>query len=339
MIVVTGSTGLLGSHLLLELVRNNKPVRALIRKESRPEKILPVWKHYLDDPGFYLEKVEWVPADLTNRAEVFEALKNATMLYHCAGKISFHPADKKEMHRMNVSLPGILVDACLELGNIRLLHVSSIAAIGKSDREEFREENGWPTGPQSYYSRTKTLGELEIWRGILEGLNAVIINPSVILGPGDWKRSSARIFDTIYRGLKYYTLGQTGFVDVQDVVQVMILLMESAISGERYIVNAENLSYKALFDKIAYALKVKAPCKYADRRITSIGWRMESLKYFFTGIEPRITRQSADTSHRKQAYSSEKLIELNGFRFRPIDDSITRIAQDYLRDVSLRNRY
>jgi nucleoside-diphosphate-sugar epimerase len=219
-----------------------------------------------------------------------------------------------------------------------LLHVSSIAAIGKSDQNILTEKCGWPDKSVSVYSRTKTLGELEVWRGIAEKLNAVIINPSVILGAGHWQNSSARIFNAIYKGLNYYTLGETGFIDVQDVISIMIALMKSEVSGERFILNAENLSYKLLFDKIADALHVNTPNIYASPFKTSLAWKIEFIKHLLTGKEPRVTKQSAKTSHKCQNYSSEKIRKTIGVKFQSIENTINRIANSYLEDIRSKNQ-
>jgi dihydroflavonol-4-reductase len=304
-----------------------------VRPGGEYRKVLTIWKHYDKQPESLLEQVEWLPADLTDKAEMTELLEGADELYHCAAKVSFQARDKKEMYRVNTEAVKNIVNCCLGQGNIRLLHVSSIAAIGGPDREVFDETSGWPARSRSVYARTKTLGEFEVWRGITEGLQAVIVNPSVILGPGPWQQSSARFFDVVYKGLNYYTLGETGFVDVQDVVSAMILLMRSEITGERFILNAANMSYKALFEKIAAALQVVPPQKYAGPFKTALAWRMEFLKQLLTGIEPRVTRQSAYTAHKRQGYSSSKIQRVTGKKFLPMDETIQRVAHCYLSDT------
>lgn len=332
MIGVTGATGLLGGHLLLELVRQNQPVKAFIRKNTNPNKVLSIWKHYEKQPDELLNKVEWVKIDLTEKYDLFESLQEVSQLYHCAGKVSFDPRDKKELNEINIRATRNLVNTCLEIGNIRFLYVSSIAALGKSENDVISEDNGWPGESVSLYARSKMLGELEVWRGITEGLNGLIVNPSVILGPGNWGNSSARIFDIVYKGLNFYTLGETGFVDVLDVVRIMMVLMKTDISNERFILNAENISYKALFDKVAGALQTKPPENYVNPLVTSLFWRFEAMKQFFTGIDPRLTRQSAKTSHLKKHYSAEKINKITGILFRPLDETIERIAGNYLNE-------
>ena len=189
-----------------------------------------------------------------------------------------------------------------------------------------------PVKPGSWYSKTKTMAEMEAWRGYTEGLDTVIVNPSVILGPGKWDSGSPRFFRTSFKGLKFYTKGTTGFVDVRDVVQIMIKLMNSTISGERFILNAANMSFKDIFGKIASELGVKAPYINAGPFLTTLGWRFELVKYILTGIPPVITKQSARTSHKIQKYSAKKIEERLNCTFRPIDNTIKEVAEIFLKE-------
>jgi dihydroflavonol-4-reductase len=333
MIVVTGGTGLVGSHLLLELLKADNTVRVLIRKDSKPEKVFTVWKHYVPDPEKLLGKIEWYPCDITDKFALSEALIGADQVYHCAARVSLDGTNKRNMYEVNVLGTHNIVNICLELNVKKLVHVSSIAAIGKAmNGTILSEADGWPVKSKSIYSQTKTLGELEVWRGIAEGLNADIVNPSVIIGPGDWQQSSSRFFDVIFRGLKYYTKGTTGFVDVRDVTKAMILLMNSEISGERFILNSANMSIKDFFEKIALSLEVKAPARYASPLLTSLAWEIEYIKYLFSGLMPKITRQSARTSHTVRQYSGKKIIDQLNFVYTPIDESIANTARLYLQE-------
>ncbi len=333
MIIVTGGTGLLGGHLLLKLVELKKPVRVIIRKGTDPNKILSVWKHYPVDQHLP-EQFEWFEADLNHRAEVYEALEGASQVYHCAGLVSFTQRQKRPLWETNAGITGNIVDALLEQPESKLVHVSSIAAIGPAGPgENCTELNGWPVSRDSIYATTKTRGELEVWRGISEGLKAAIINPSIILGPGDWNKSSAHIFDVIYKGLRFYAKGITGYVDVRDVVGCMIQLMQSDISGERFIVNTTNLSFYELFNKVAFGLHVKAPSRYATPVITSLACKAEWFRTLFTVGEPRITRSGARSSHAVQQYSSEKVCKALDFSFRDIDETIRHTAECYLKEI------
>ena len=333
MILITGGTGLLGSHLLLRLLQDGQKVRAIVSEEGKPEKALEVWKYYIPDAAAILENAEWFRTDISNKAKLSEAFEGIEKVYHCAALVTFDPRKKAEMINVNITGTRNIVDLSLENNIKKLVHVSSIAAVGNSSHhEEISEKDKWPVKSRSVYAKTKTDGELEVWRGIYEGLNAIIVNPSVILGPGLWQQSSARFFDVLYKGLKYYTSGATGFVDVEDVVSVMINLMSTEVTGERYILNGANLSYKILFEKIAKALNVKAPHKRASMAITSIAWRLEWLKSRLTGQSPLITRESAASSQRQRAYSAEKVKVKTGLVFHTIDDTISRIAELYLNE-------
>jgi dihydroflavonol-4-reductase len=333
MIVVTGGTGLVGAHLLLELLKGDDKVRAIIREDTNPEKALRIWRHYVKDPENLLEKTEWFRCDICDKVSLYEALQGADQVYHCAAKVTFDGRDRRKMFEVNALGTQNIVNICIEQKNIKLVHVSSIAAIGKSvNGTSLMETDGWPVKSKSVYAQTKTIAELEVWRGIAEGLNAVIVNPAVIIGPGDWQQSSSRFFDIVYRGLKYYTKGITGFVDVQDVTKAMIRLMNEEISGERFILISENMSIRDFFQKIALSLGVLAPSRYASPGLTSLAWRFEYLRSFFTGIPPAITRQSARASHGAKYYSSAKIIELLNFSFTPMEKCIAQTAKFYLKE-------
>jgi nucleoside-diphosphate-sugar epimerase len=331
MIVVTGGTGLVGSYLLLELLKENKSIRVIIREDSNPKKVFSVWNHYIQNPDVLLKKIDWYRCDITDKALLSEALQGADRVYHCAAQVSIGGLKKRDMFEVNVLGTRNVVDICIQQNVKKLLHVSSIAAIGKAMNESIlTETDGWPVKSKSIYAQTKTLAELEVWRGIAEGLNAVIINPSVILGPGDWQQSSSRLFDLVFKGLKYYTKGSTGFVDVHDVVKAMLRLMNGEIAGERFILNSENLTYEELFIKIANALGIKAPAKYASPFMTSLGWRAELIRSFLTGKSPEFTRQTALTSHKKNSFSSDKIKRQLDYNFIPVEQSIIEIANMYL---------
>lgn len=332
MIVVTGGTGLVGGYLLLKLAEEEGPVRVLLRPGTKPEKVLEVWKHYLPDPASLLPRFEWVHTDPLNRAALYEALQGAEYIYHCAGKVSFDRRDKRAMWETNTHLTGYIVDFCLANAVKKLAYVSSVAAVASPKGEAATEASGWPVQKKNLYAKTKTRGEFEIWRGVAEGLNAVMVNPGIILGPGNWKQSSARIFDTLYHGMSYYTTGTSAFVDNRDVADALVQLMKSDQSGERFILSSATLSYKELFESITTALGKPAPAKKLSFFLSEIAWRGEWLLSRLTGREARLTSQTARTAHKKQSYSSEKIKTSLGFRFRDIQESIRETAQCYLAD-------
>lgn len=333
MILITGGTGLLGSHVLLRLLQDGQKVRAIVREGGKPEKALEVWKYYIPDAAAMLKKAEWFSTDISNKAKLTEAFEGIEQIYHCAALVSFDPRKKAEMVNVNVTGTRNIVDLSLENNIKKLVHVSSVAAIGNNSHHgEITEKDKWPVKPKSIYSKTKTDAELEVWRGIYEGLNAVIVNPSVILGPGLWQQSSARFFDVLYKGLKYYTSGATGFVDVVDVADAMIRLMNADVTGERYILNGANLSYQTLFEKIAKALKVNPPHRLASPAMITLAWRFEWLKSYLTGKSPLITRDSTASAQKQKTYSAKKIIEKTGLSFHNINDTIARIAEMYMNE-------
>jgi dihydroflavonol-4-reductase len=334
MILITGGTGLLGTHLLPELINSGEKVRVLIREPHKSKKVLSVWKYYYKNAESLFDKIDWFKGDVTNKADVYDALEKVEKVYHCAACVSFDKAKKLEMFEVNVLGTRNVVDICIERNIKKLLHVSSIAAIGsEADQEFLTEENNWPTSKKSVYSLTKTLAEQEVWRGMVEGLNAVIVNPSIIIGAGYPGQNSFQFFERVNKGLKYYTNGVTGFVDVRDVVKAMVLLMDSEINNERFILNGANLSYMDLFVKISSTLGVAPPHKYATKLLTSIAWKAEFILSILAGRNPKITSQTANSAHKIQKYSSLKLTDQTGFSFREIDDTIKDIGQFYLQNV------
>ena len=331
MIVVTGGTGLVGSLLLLRLAEEKQKVRVLLRPGSPPEKVFKVWKHYPEAPKSLPGHFEWYPADHSNQAELFEALSGAEYIYHCAGKVSFDRRDRKEMWESNVMLTRHIVNYSLANEVKKLAYVSSVAAIGPSGDEPADETKGWPVQKTSDYARSKTQAELEVWRGVTEGLKAVIVNPSVILGPGDWKQSSVKLFDTVYRGMKVYTEGVTGFVDNRDVTEALVQLMNSDINAERFILNSANLSYKELFTQIATAFGKPPPSIRITPFVSGLGWRMAWLFSRLSGKKLNLTRETARSAHRTRRYTAAKIGEALDFRFRAIEDTIRETAGCYLK--------
>jgi len=333
MIVVTGGTGLTGSHLLLRLAQKDENIRVLIRPGSEPEKVLKVWRYYIPDPEDLFRRIDWYTVDILDRASLAEALQDSQQIYHCAASVSFNPRRKSEIWNSNVNLTRNLVNYCLEQPTCKLIHMSSIAAVGKPQGDIPADETcSWPVKPGSIYAKTKTLGELEVWRGISECLNAVIVNPSVILGPGTSKQGSAMIFETLHRGLKFYPGGATGFVDVRDVAEIMFRLGSSDLSGERFILNSANLNYRDLFTRIALRFNKKPPTSAVSPFMTSVAWKLEWLLTLFTGTEPRITKQTARSAHAVQHYSSLKIQRTLNFTFKDINTTIREITDLYRKE-------
>ena len=329
--LITGASGLVGSHLLYKLLTNGHNVRALIRSEKSKNQIEKIFGYYTDNPDQYLSKISWVFGDITNYSVLNKAFIGVSTIYHCAAFISFSERDFSKMKEVNIEGTANVVNLCLEHAVKKLMHVSSIAAIGDPvEGHSYDEDCGWPQGKISSYAFTKTQSEMEVWRGIAEGLDAVIVNPAVILGPGNWYSGSSKLFNQIYKGMKFYTKGVTGFVDVRDVVDAMVLLMNAKTSCERYILNGENQSYKEVCKSIAEALQVSPPRIYAKPLFTSLAWRLGKLLLFLSGRQPILTKDTAKAAHKIQRYSSKKIKLEHHYSFQTIDDIISRTAKIFL---------
>ena len=271
-----------------------------------------------------LNKIEWVDGDITDVYSVLEAMKDIKQVYHCAAFVSFHPRDYKQMFKVNVEGTANIVNMAMEKGIDKFCHVSSVAAIGRSDENNHISENSpWKASKQnSNYAISKYAGEQEVWRGITEGLNAVIVNPSMVLGPGNLNNGSTELFGGVLKGLKFYSEGINGFVDVRDVTKSMMQLMARNISGERYIISSENISYNDLFFEIADAFGKARPSIKVNKWMSEAAWRIEALRTFFTRGKPFVTKETAQSSQYQWFYTNEKIKKETGIDFIPVKESI-----------------
>ena len=301
MILVTGATGFLGTELILQLTAQNFKVRALRRITSKIPDLLK------QNPS-----IEWVFADINEPETLADAFQNVTHVYHCAAFISFDPKDKPKLLKVNIEGTENIVNLCLE-HNARLVHVSSVAALGEAKNGALiTEQDFWEYDANVHaYAISKYEAEMQVWRGIAEGLNAVIVNPSVIIGKNAGFEGSGAIFKLVKDGLKFYTNGATGIVDVEDVANCMILLMNSKITEERFILSADNLNYKDFFAEIAYGFNTKAPTIAAKPWMLGIAWRAAKLIAFFTKKAPALTKDAARSSFNLSYYSNQKIKNLS----------------------------
>lgn len=333
MILVTGGTGLVGAHLLYHLIASDKKVRAIYRSENKIESVKNVFSLYTDDEKLF-SKIEWFKADITEVPSMIPAFLEVDKVYHCAALISFNPKDYREMRKVNIHGTAIVVNLAIDAKVKKLCFVGSIAAIGDSlNGNIVTEENEWNSQKDnSGYSITKFGAEMEIWRASQEGVEVVIVNPGVILGSGFWNSGSGKLFSQIYNGFNYFTEGITGFVSVKDVVASMILLMNSEVKNERFILVSENKSFKEVFFLIADAFGKKRPSKSIKPWQTSIFWRISSLLSAISGKAPLLSKYSARSAHSVSKYSSEKIKKLLNFEFESIEKSIKRTSNNYLKN-------
>ena len=300
-----------------KLTTAGQPVRAIKRANS----VIP---EILSENPF----IEWRTADINEPATLANAFNGITKIYHCAAFVSLNPADKKKLYHVNIHGTSNIVNLCQE-HRCRLLHVSSVAALGEAKKGNMiNEENYWEYDSKSQaYGLSKYEGEMEVWRGIAEGLEAVIINPSIILGKSTNFEGSGAIFRLIKGGFKFYTEGATGLVDVEDVAKAMILLMESDIKGERFIISSENYIYKQLFSEIAEGFKLPKPIFEAKAWMLGLAWRALKFGSLFTGNPPPITKDTAKSSLTYSYYDNEKIIAATGIEFKPLAETIKEITK------------
>lgn len=327
MILVTGSTGLIGSHLLYKLTSNNTlQIRALYRNPSKIEKVKSLFKYY--DPLNGLERfnsIEWFSCDVLDIIQLQDAFIGVSKIYHCAAEVSFQRSGYTKMLKINREGTANVVNLALENPNSRLLFVSSTSAVSKDldhPNAPVVETNKWVQQKDtSKYAITKYSGEKEVWRGIEEGLNAIIINPSMVLGAGNWNESSLTILKTIEKGLKFYTKGSNAFVDARDVADAMVLMMESSIHKERFLVTGTNISFKDAFSLIAKKMGKKEASIYASPFLSGLVWRFYAFMSIF-GVQPTITKETAASAHRNTLYDSSKFTSTFKFTFRSFEDTI-----------------
>ena len=249
MIFVTGASGLVGSHLIQSLIDKGITVRALYRHT------IPNFKG--------ADKVNWIKGDILEVATLEEAMQGVSQVYHCAAIVSFSPKQAATMLHANVEGTANVVNACIRHEIQKLVYVSSVAALGRIRQGAPVDEhmNWTPETSNSIYGKSKYLAEIEVWRGMGEGLNVAIVNPVIILGAGDWNKGSSEIFKSAYNEFPWYTKGVSGFVDVMDVIDAMQLLMQSDVQGQRYIISGANLPYQEIFTQIANGFNKRPPSK------------------------------------------------------------------------------
>ena len=321
MILVTGASGFVGKHLVRALSARGADVRAV---------------YHNSPPGaadVALPGVTWQKADLLDVYDVQECMEGIDEVYHCAAIVSFAPELHAAMLHFNPEATANLVNEALARGIRKMVYLSSVAALGRPEEQaqQITEEAQWEESRyNSAYGISKYLAEREVWRGIGEGLNAVIINPGIILGEGDWNKGSAGLFRIAWNEFPFYTNGTTSWVDVADVVAIMQLLMTADTEAERYIVSAGNYSYKDIFDKMATALGRKKPRIAAGKFLTGVVWRMIWLKSL-VGKGRTITRETANNATARSLYDNSKFLrQFPEFAYQPVEHTVSRIAAAFL---------
>ena len=327
MIFITGCNGLVGSFIARKFLKEGYKVRALKRPNSNLQ--------YLSD---IQNQIEWVEGDILDVSILYEALQGCTQVIHSAAVVSFAANDKEMMSKVNVEGTANIVNICLELGIDKLASISSVAAIGrKKDSEIIDETSKWEDSKlNTYYAQTKHQAEMEVWRGHAEGLDTIIVNPSVVIGPSHWDRSSTQLFKYVWEEKKYYATGSLNYVDVRDVAKVVFQLMKGEFNGERYILNAGNIQYKQFFEHIAKAFGKRAPRIKVTPLLAAVAWRVAWFQSLFTRQTPVITRETAYMSQKHFYYKNDKVTNALDFQFHTLEESINWTSEKLLSKQELK---
>lgn len=327
-VLVTGGTGFLGSYIIKELVEKGYAVKAIKRESSK----IP----FYISPSIF-EKITWLQGDILDVMSLDDAMNDVDVVIHSAGMVSFTKAERKKMYRINVDGTANVVNMAIEKNIARFIHVSSVAAIGRTKTGGHVDETKkWEkSSVNTHYAISKHRAEIEVWRGIGEGLHAVIVNPSTILGYGDWNATSCRVFKTFYDEFPWYSTGTNGFVDIEDVARATVMLMETDIAEERFIINGDNWKFEQLFNTIAADFGKKGPGKKVTPFLGQLAWRIEKLKSLFTGKKPLLTKETARLAQSNTLFDNAKLLKaLPGFSFTPLQESIKNACNKYLDTIN-----
>lgn len=323
MVLVTGGTGFIGSYIIKNLVEKGHSVRAIRRSPKLPFYI----------PKEILNKVDWVDGDIIDIVSLNDSMKGINAVIHSAAIVSFSKKNRQQMYQVNVEGTANVVNAAIDNNIQRLLHVSSVAALGRTTKPSLvTEEKKWEdNNNNTHYAITKHHAEMHVWRGFAEGLEGVIINPGTVLGFGDWHQSSCAVFKNVYKEFPWYTTGINGFVSVDDVAETAVQLLFSEITQKRFIINSENWSFQQLFNTIADNFHKKRPHKEATKTIGEIAWRLEWLKEIFTGKKALLTRETAKIAHSKTSFDNSAVLKiLPGFQFTSLEIVIKNSCEKYL---------
>ena len=338
MILVTGGTGFLGAHLLYHLSLQETEITAIYRNKSKLEDVKRVFHYYSPNSDLNYGKIKWVHADITVTEELRKAFNNVDVVYHCAALVSFSSSDYREMRKINIEGTQNIVNISIENKVRKLCFVSSIATLEYPyDHALIDEQCFWTTNKnKSDYAITKRAAEMEVWRASQEGVNCIVVNPGVIIGPGFWQNGTGNLFTKMKAGMRYYTTGCSGFVDVRDVSNAMISLMKSDLVNEGYVLVAENRSFKDLFKLISMAVKAKEPSKEIGKTGLEIAWRLAWLKSLFTSSRPTLTKRSAQAAYGEKKYSSQKIKHAIDYTFLPLEETVAFTGKLFLEDHQLK---
>lgn len=329
MILVSGGTGLLGSHLLVKLCEEKDGIRAIYRSEKKKIQTAQLFDYYLGEKGSTLfAKIEWLLGDITDIPFLEVAMKDCTDVYHCAAIVSFHKKDFNRMMKINREGTANMVNTALGLGVEKFCFVSSTASIGSVEGVMINETTPWKNGPTiSGYSVSKYSAEKEVWRAAEEGLNVTIVNPCVIIGAGNWNESSLTLFKTISKKLSYYPTGGNATVDARDVANIMVALMDKNMFNERYLCIGSNQSFQHLMTTIAQEMKISPPTKVGKRSLVKFVKAFIDLWSLISGRRSSITKETVENLYATRTYDNSKVVNALNYSFIPLEESVANAVK------------
>lgn len=331
MILLTGATGMVGAHIAFTLTSQGHTVRALRRTASSIEETAKIFRFYSQDAAQLLQKIEWVDGDVLDIFSLEDAMQDVTQVYHAAAMVSFDPKERDQMLKVNGEGTANMINVAMQSGVKKFCHISSVAALGRTiDLKNIGEDTWWKNDPaNSWYAISKYAAEREVWRATEEGMDVVIVNPSVIIGPGNPARSSNAIFALAKKGFSFYTAGSGGFVDARDVADACVKLMQSNITNRRFVLNAANLTYRNFADRLLKQYGHRPASRELGPVLSGLLWRMERLLTGLNGKTPRITKESAAAAREAMSYSGEQITSIIDFRYRDVDATLNEVCPYY----------
>ena len=333
MIFLTGGTGLVGSYILMTLMQEKKTVKALKRKSSSLETCKKIFNYY--KLGKLFSQINWCDGDINDIPSLEENMNDCDVIIHAAALVSFQKSEVDKLKKINIEGTANIMNIALSYNYKRCIYISSVSTLGRDlQDQEINEDSYFQSDKNiSNYAYSKFYAEQEVWRASNEGLDVIILNPSIILGPGNWDKGSSKIFQRIFKGLRFYSLGSSGYVDVQDIAEIVLCFLLNDIKNERYILNGTNISFRDAFNKIADELGVKRATIKVTPFLKELAWRLDYIKSFFMKSPPLLTKETANSAMRKNSYSSLKVQETLGYNFTLFDLTVKKYCRFFKEDL------